>query len=162
MVNIGTRVRVKDTYSGGLDNVIGRTGRIVNHDDDSYALDIQGQRKATWGDYIHDYDVIVTESEIEKVEFNLTDCKGQKIELWDTVVYGPVGGGITLGTVIDIDERNGRWGGRTVKFLLEIDSRLVYSDGDGRKITDSSHKTTRWYENDNHALVIRKGSDEKA
>ncbi len=157
MIDIGTRVRVKDNYTGGLDNVIGRTGRIVKSDDDSHLLDIKGERQPSWARQMWNYDVIVTSDEIELVDFNLTDPEGQKIEIGDTVVYGPVGGGITLGKVVDIDERDG-WGSKTVKFRLEIQAASKYTDGGSREVNDKSATHYQWCQNPNQARVIKKGS----
>lgn len=156
MFHVGMRVRVKDNYAGGLDNVVGQSGKILKTDGDNYLLDIKGQRKASWGNYSYDYSVMVKADEIENVNFEVKDSKGRKIELGDKVAYGPLGGGVTVGTVVDIAEREGRYGYKTVKFRLEMDHEDYHTDGGDRQIRGGIVKTYRWYESGNRALVLSK------
>ncbi|QIQ63043.1 hypothetical protein SEA_MOAB_187 [Streptomyces phage Moab] len=155
MFYVGMRVRVKDNYAGGLDNVVGRTGKVLRTNGESYLLDIQGSRKASWGDYTYERDVIVTDSEIESVSFDLKDSKGRKIELGDKVAYGPLGGGVTVGTVIDIDERGEGWS-KAVKFRLEIDVPRTFTDGGDRTLDGGTEKSYRWYQYGGRALILSK------
>lgn len=157
MIQMGTRVRVKDNYAGGLDSVVGRTGKVLRGSADGlYLLDIKGRRKASWGDYTYDREVIVNESEVEAVDFDIKDAKGRKIELGDEVAYGPLGGGVTIGTVVDIDERIGSYGRKTVKFRLETKAREFYTDGGDRQISGANTNSYRWYEHAGRCVVINK------
>jgi hypothetical protein len=157
MIQPGIRVRVRDNYAGGLDNVVGRTGKVLRVSQDGlYLLDIKGRRKASWGDYTYDREVIVNESEIETVDFDLKDAKGRKIELGDEVAYGPLGGGVIIGTVVDIDEREGRYGRKTVKFRLETKTKEFYTDGGDRTISGANVTSYRWYEHSGRCVVISK------
>lgn len=157
MYHVGMRVRVKDNYAGGLDKVVGRTGKILRITPEGlYLLDIKGQRKASWGDYMYDHEVIAEENEIDSVDFSLTDSMGRKIELGDKIAYGPLGGGVTVGTVVDIDERVGRYGRTTVKFRLESNVKDYHSDGGDRIISGNPLKSYRWYEHTGRCVVIQK------
>ncbi|AXQ63421.1 hypothetical protein SEA_COMRADE_182 [Streptomyces phage Comrade] len=157
MIQIGIRVRVLDNYSGGLGNTIGRTGKVLRASSEGlYLLDIKGSRKASWGDYTYERDVIVKADEIEPVSFDLKDAQGRKIELGDKVAYGPLGGGVTIGTVVDIDEREGRYGYKTTKFRLETNGKDYFNDGGDRTISGGHLKTYRWYEHSGRCVIIEK------
>ncbi|AVD99320.1 hypothetical protein SEA_BILLNYE_145 [Streptomyces phage BillNye] len=169
---VGTRVRVKDNYAGGLDGVIGKTAKVVafdpNHDPATegrlYALDIQGSRTKTYYDswrkedvsYTYDYTVLVTGEEIEPVVFDVTDSKGQKIEIGDTVAYGPLGGGVNVGKVVDLKEANDRYYKVAVK--VELDETTSHIDGGDRRIDGLPSKRYQTYTHTDRMLVIQKGS----
>ncbi len=152
MIEVGKRVKVLDNYSGGLDGVIGKSGKVVEIRHGFYVLDIYGTRKPSWSpNRSYDYQVLALDNEIEELQFILTDGKDNPIELGDVVAYGPLSGGVTLGKVIDIApyENIG------VKFLLEIEGTTGYFDGEDRKISvDTTYK--QWYRHGNRALVIKK------
>jgi hypothetical protein len=156
MFQVGMRVRVKDNYAGGLDNVVGQSGKILKTDGEKFLLDLKGSRKASWGNYTYDRNVIALENEIEAVSYEVKDGKGRVIELGDKVAYGPLGGGITIGTVVDIAEREGRYGYKKVKFRLEIDDVAFHSDGGDRDFTSGVIKSYRWYESGSRSLVLSK------
>lgn len=157
MIQMGVRVRIRDNYAGGLDNVVGRTGKVLRGTTEGlYLLDIKGRRKASWGDYTYEREVIVKESEVEAVDFDIKDAQGRKIELGDKVAYGPLGGGVTIGTVVDIDEREGRYGRKTVKFRLETTSKEFYTDGGDRQISGANVTSYRWYEHSGRCVIIEK------
>ncbi|WMI33556.1 hypothetical protein SEA_KENREY_192 [Streptomyces phage Kenrey] len=157
MIQPGIRVRVRDNYDGGLDNVVGKTGKVLRVSEDGLCLlDIKGGRKASWGNYTYECEVIVKESEVETVDFDIKDAQGRKIELGDTVAYGPLGGGVTIGTVVDIDERVGRYGRKTVKFRLETNAKEFYTDGGDRQISGANVKSYRWYEHSGRCVIINK------
>ncbi|QZE11299.1 hypothetical protein SEA_EMMA1919_190 [Streptomyces phage Emma1919] len=156
MIQMGVRVRVKDNYAGGLDNVVGRTGKVLRGTADGlYLLDIKGKRKASWGDYTYEREVIVEEHEVEAVDFEIKDSQGRKIELGDKIAYGPLGGGVTIGTVVDIDERGDGWN-RAVKFRLETKSREFFTDGGDRTIDGANVTTYRWYAHPGRCVILEK------
>jgi len=157
VISIGSEVKVLDTYSGGLENVIGRTGRIVTIDGDNIVLDIKGQRMISYSypgsghsSFAHDYNVIVTAQEIEEVTYEMRDAVGQSIEIGDTVVYGPCAPGVIRGKVVAMKKE-----GRDTQFQLEIECDEAFHDGDTRRV---SKKTTRkqWYGYGTRALVVQK------
>lgn len=152
MIEVGKRVKVLDNYSGGLEGIVGRSGKVVEIRHGFYVLDVYGTRKPSWSpNRSYDYQALVLENEIEELKFDLTDSKDNPIELGDTVVYGPLGGGITLGKVIDI----ATYDSIGVKFLLEIQGATGYFDGGDRKVSvDTTYK--QWYRHGGRALVIKK------
>lgn len=152
MIEVGKRVKVLDNYSGGLEGVIGKSGKVVEIRHGFYVLDIYGTRKPSWSpNRSYDYQALALENEIEELQFDLTDGKGNPIELGDVVAYGPLSGGVTLGKVIDIAP----YDRGSAKFLLEVDGAASYSDGADRQVSvDKTYK--QWYHSGNRALVIKK------
>lgn len=170
---VGTKVRVKDNYAGGLENVIGRVGKVIavdpNHDPFAegrlYALDIQGIRRKSYYDnwrkenveYTYDYTVLVTGDEIERVAYEVKDSQGQLVELGDKVVYGPLGGGVSMGKVVDIkDNESGGYYKFAVK--VELEETTSHIDGGDRRIDGLPSKRYQWYTHMDRLLVIQKGS----
>lgn len=109
---INALVRVQDNYAGGLDNVIGRIGRIVKEHEGWYLLDIEGTRQVQsyYGrdPYTFSYDVIVGENELELVETPFKDSNGRQVEIGDTILYS--------------GNRSGFLEGKVVKFKIGEDS----------------------------------------
>jgi hypothetical protein len=155
---VGKYVTIKDNYEGNLEDVIGKTAKVVSSSGEFLALDLKAYKKNQDHRY-WDYDAVVKESEVEVKEFEFTDSKGQKVEIGDKVVYGPLGGGVTVGEVVDIKEAtHSRWGGSytETKVQLRIESEKAWTDGDRWiRLPDT---TTRWYSHGGRMLVIQKGS----
>jgi len=158
MAIVGDYVKITENYKGNIRDVIGKVGKVVARKADLYALDLRGYKKDQDHTY-WDYNVIVQagEFEVQKPEFK--DSKGQLVEIGDTIVYGPLGGGVRIGKVVEIKEtEHSSWGHKykTTKVRVEIDSENYWGDGD-RSIRLPS-KTFRWYGDSSRMLVIRKGS----
>lgn len=153
---VGKYVTINDTYEGNLADVVGKTGRVIAHNDGLLALDIRAYKKDQDHRY-WDYDVMVLESEVTVKEFEFKDSKGQLVEIGDKIVYGPLGGGVTVGTVVDIKEAAHSSWGRSyteTKVQVEIESSKMWYDGD-RKIEVPS-TTTRWYSHGGRMLIVEK------
>lgn len=174
MIKVGSRVTVKDNYAGGLDDVIGKTAKVVYIQRDknpaiqsNIELNIRGSktetRKGYYGrddyEYTSDYPVIVTSDEIEENPIEFKDMDGNLVEIGDKVAYAVYGGGLTRGTVIDIkDEPEGHWGTHDVKKVkIEIDDTNSSWDGGKRKVT-KPYKRTFWYANSQQMLILQKHS----
>jgi hypothetical protein len=174
MIEVGTKVKVKDNYSGGLDNVIGKTAKVVYVDvpeDDRVCtrlvLDIKGTRKYTrdsWitpgamEDYILDHTVIVNSNEVDLVSFDFKDVKGKQVEIGDEVAYGPLGGGVIFGRVVDIDNVHGDRYGYSyskVKVRLEIQDTHLISDGGDIRI-EVPYKRYQWYSHGRRMVILNK------
>jgi hypothetical protein len=155
---VGRYVKIKDNYAGNIVDVVGKTAKVLARRGDNLALDLKGYKKNQDHRY-WDYDVIVNTGEIEVVEFDFKDSNGQKVEIGDKVVYGPLGGGVTVGIVVDIKEaEHSRWGRgyKTTKVQLEVESEKFYGDGDREVRLPST--TKRWYDHGSRMLVIQKGA----
>ncbi len=155
---VGKYVTINDSYDGNITDVIGKTGRVVARKDDLLALDLRGYKKDQDHRY-WDYNVLVKESEVDVKEFEFKDSKGQLVEIGDKIVYGPLGGGVTVGTIVDMKEATTSSWGRSyteTKVQVETESEKMWHDGD-REIRLPS-TTTRWYSHGSRMLVIQKGS----
>lgn len=174
MIQIGTRVKVLDNYSGGLTDVIGKMGKVVRVEqtapevENVYVLDIQGSRIKTYKSpysnteeqYTYKYDVIVNQSEIEEVSYGFTDKTGAPVELGDIIVYGVSGGGIIKGKVIDFkDKAYTSWGGSrdVLKMKVETDESYTNSDGGDRSVKVET-KQTIWLSKKDQTLIFEKNS----
>ncbi|QIN94117.1 hypothetical protein PP459_gp116 [Streptomyces phage Wakanda] len=169
---VGKKVRVKDNYAGGLENVIGKVAKIVavdpNHDPATegrlYALDIEGVRRKSYYDnwrkedveYTYNYTVLVTGEEIEPVVYDIKDSQGQSVELGDKVVYGPLGGGVSCGTVVDMKESDHYYYKFAVK--VELEETTSHIDGGDRRIDGLPSKRYQWYSHMDRLLVIQKAA----
>jgi hypothetical protein len=170
MIAKNSRVKVLDNYSGGLDNVKGRSAKIVSTEVDGqevkYLLDIKGDRTHTYNyggaygerSYTTQYPVIVEASEIEEEPYNFKDRDGQVVELGDIVVYATHGGGLIKGTVVDFkDTVYPRWGTerKELKMKLEIEHTYGESDGGDRRVSKKS-TYTQWLASQGSTLIFQK------
>lgn len=170
MIQIGSRVKVLPHYSGGLNNVMGETAKIVKIDITSpevhnrYVLDIEGERIHSYSyggsetTYKRSHPVIVDGYEIEEVPYDFKDAEGNLVEIGDTVVYASYGGGITKGVVVDFkDKTYSQWGDSRdeLKMKVEYESTYTTSDGDVREI-ETTETRTQWFLNQNQTLIIKK------
>lgn len=173
MISIGTRVKVTENYSGGLSNVVGKIGKVIYIDRaeqenvaSRFVLDIQGGREhktQSWHNrteetYTLIYPVVVTSNEFEIVSYEFKDCEGTSVEIGDRVAYGPLGGGVIIGTVIDIDKgsynRYGRSDEKT-RVRVEVEDTTYTSDGGDRRIK-MPYKRYQWYSHSGRIVVLRK------
>ena len=162
MIKVNSLVKVNDNYAGGLDNVIGREARVIRTDGTNYLLNIEGSitRKNEWvtgGQYTSNYDVLVTENEVEVITPKFLDVNGRQVQIGDKVAYAAYGGSITQGTVkmFKIGEET-RWGNSrpdVVKVQLEVDATNRVWDGNDRSLNENK-KVTRWYENSSQMIVL--------
>jgi hypothetical protein len=155
---VGKYVTIKDSYEGNLEDVIGKTAKVVSASGEFLVLDLKAYKKNQDHRY-WDYDAVVKASEVEVKEFEFKDSKGTLVEIGDKVVYGPLGGGVTVGEVIDIKEAtHSRWGRSytETKVQLRIESERAWTDGD--RWVRLPNTTTRWYSHGGRMLVIQKGS----
>lgn len=160
MANIGDYVKINESYAGNLESVIGRVGKVVAKQGDVYALDIRAYKKNQDHRY-WDYDVMVKDGEFDVRNPEFKDSKGQLVEIGDTVVYGPLGGGVRMGRVVDIREVEMTYSYsshtyKKVRVRVELDSERYFGDTD-RSIR-IPNKTYRWYDDSSRMLVIQKGS----
>lgn len=173
MISVGVRVKVLDSYSGGLDNAKGRLAKIVGMDynggQPNYVLDIEGERTSSYNygggerTYISKYPVIVNGSEIEEVPYEFKDSEGNLVELGDVVAYAVYGGGIIKGTVVDFkDTVYPRWGNprKELKMKVEYEVKTYRTDGDGRKAY-AIRKCTQWLSSQSSTLIIQKNLAQK-
>jgi hypothetical protein len=160
MIQVNTRVRVRENYSGGLDNVIGRKGKVIKSSGGQFVLDIRGKRQSKhYPGYTFDYPVIVNAGEVEILPYEFKDVNGTPVELGDFVVYTNNNGCLTQGTVVDFkDLTQVRWGEdiEEVKFLLEYETQECFSDGEDRRVTYSVKKR-KWLGHSSRTLILRKG-----
>lgn len=174
MIKVGSRVTVKDNYAGGLDDVVGKTAKVVYIEratdpavQSKIQLDIRGSKTQTmkgyYGradyEYTSDYTVIVTSDEIEESPIEFKDMDGVLVEIGDKVAYAVHGGGLIRGTVIDLkDEPEGHWGTHNVKKVkVEVDDENSVWDGNSRHVSKPS-KRTFWYANSRQMLILQKYS----
>lgn len=170
MITNGARVKILGSYSGGLDNVKGRSGKIVSTEVDGqtvrYLLDIKGERTHTYNyggtyderSYTTQYPVIVEASEIEEEPYSFKDKEGRLVELGDIVVYATHGGGLIKGTVVDFkDTVYPRWGTerKELKMKLEIEHNYSQSDGGDRMLSKRS-TYTQWLSSQGSTLIVQK------
>lgn len=173
MIQVGTRVKVLDNYRGGLTDVVGKTGRVVRvirqapEIETQYVLDFRGGRTKTYKspynnteeEYTYNYDVIVSQSEIEEVPYDFRDKEGQLVDLGDVIVYGVSGGGILKGKVVDFrDVPIFSYGGATntiLKMKVEVADSYTSSDGGDRSV-EVETKRTVWLSNKNSTLIFQK------
>jgi hypothetical protein len=175
MIQINSRVKVKDNYLGGLDDVIGRTAKVIHvHKTppemyNKYVLDIEGTRQRSYYSsggqqfYTQKYSVIVNGDEIEELPYEFRDSEGNLVELGDTVVYASHGGGITKGVVVDFkDTVYPRWGSprKELKMQVEYEVTQYYSDGNESIESRVPYITKRkqWFSNGHQTLIIEKNA----
>ncbi len=155
---VGSYITINDSYDGNIADVVGKSGKVVAQANGLLALDIRGYKKDQDHRY-WDYNVVVKESEVDVKTFEFKDSKGTLVEIGDKVVYGPLGGGVTIGEVVDIKEAtHSRWGREytETKVQLKIESEQAWTDGD--RWVRLPGTTTRWYGHGSRMLVIQKGS----
>jgi hypothetical protein len=170
MIQVGSRVKIKPNYSGGLEGVLGKTAKVTKIEKTApeicsrYVLDIKGERTHTYNyggnptKYTRSYYVIVDSDEVEEVPYEFKDCEGNIVEIGDLVVYGSYGGGLTKGTVVDFkDTTYPRWGNprEELKMKVEYDCPCYESDGNGRRIS-FTEKRTQWFSNGGQTLIVQK------
>jgi hypothetical protein len=155
---VGDYVTITEAYSGNLVDVVGKTAKVRVRHNDLLVLELKAYKKDQDHRY-WDYDVIVKDNEVEVQHYEFKDSKGTLVEVGDTVVYGPLGGGVSMGKVVEIKQGvHSRWGRdyTETKVKVETESSDYYTDGD-RKVELPS-KTHRWYSHGDRMLVVQKGS----
>jgi hypothetical protein len=168
MVTIGSHVKVLDNYSGGLDNLKGRIGQVksIKFFDEAvypqYELDINGDRTRSYqsyngvNEYVVAYPALVLGNEVEEVVYEFKDINGDQVEIGDTIVYGAYGGKLTVGNVVDIDERIG-YSNKEVKMKIQVFKEWETSDGDSCTASRSKF-VTRWLSRQSSTLILSKVS----
>lgn len=160
MANIGDYVKINERYAGNLEGVIGKVGKIVAKQGANIALDLRAYKKNQDHRY-WDYNVVVRDNEIDVMNPEFKDSKGQLVEIGDTVVYGPLGGGVRMGRVVDVREVEKTYSYssrvyKSVRVKVELDDEKAWTDGD--RWVKIPSKTYRWYDDSSRMLVIQKGS----
>jgi|SRR5882757_10564270 len=170
MITVGSKVRVKDNYTGNLDEVIGKVATVigVQRDKDpavesTYLLDLKGSYKeeSTYRPgsfYTYSSNVIAFSGELEEFSYGMKDCHGQLLEIGDKVVYSGNNPGIIEGEVVDFkDYEIQRWGeGRAVfKVQLKIAKTVYHNDGNGRRF-ETEEFYTQWFEYGQRMMIVQK------
>lgn len=171
MIVKGSKVRVKENYSGNLSDVIGQVGTVLDVDipadpavQRTYLIDVRGmyrQESSYSPGRFYEYysNVIAFSDEIEEYSYGMKDAKGTLLEIGDHVVYSGNQPGIIEGEVVDFkDTEQKHWGSQTrqvVKVKLKIARNHTYTDGAGRSFTTEG-TYTQWFEHGSRMLIIEK------
>lgn len=170
MITVGSKVKVNDTYTGNLTDVIGKVGNVIaiqrpeNPEIEStYLLDIRGsyREESTYRPgsfYTYQSNVIAFGSEIEEFSYGMTDCKGVLLEVGDKVVYSGNQPGIIEGEVVDFkDTETVRWGNdrKVKKVQLKIARTVYHNDGNGRRF-ETEEFYTQWFEHNKRMMIVQK------
>jgi hypothetical protein len=168
MITKGSKVKVTDSYSGNLKNVIGKIGTVLDVERESpglmrYLLDIEGDYRVEGPYYSNGYydstsQVIANANEIEEFSYGMKDFAGQVIEIGDTVVYSSNEPGIIKGVVTDFREfsKGNGWSSEdtVVRVQVEVERPVNHYDGFRRFATPGCY--FQWYEHGTRMLVIKK------
>jgi len=169
MIVKGSKVKIKDNYSGNLSDVIGKVGTVIDVETPSdeaierrFLLDIEGGyvHEASYypgGKRYYTAKAIVHRSEIEEYSYEMKDCKGVLLEIGDKVVYSGNRPGIIEGEVVDFKDTEHSWysGTRQVnKVQLKITGSNRHSDG--VRYFDSETSRLQWFENTDRMMIVQK------
>ncbi|AXH49293.1 hypothetical protein HWB76_gp109 [Streptomyces phage Blueeyedbeauty] len=160
MIQLNSRVKINDTYSGGIPDVIGKVGKVEHVAGTVYQLSVSGKRESSYyKGHFYDYKVIATASEIDEVPYDFKDMEGTTVELGDIVVYGSNTGNLTKGKVVDFkDMTYPRWEQprQELKFQLEYEVDDYLYDGGDRRLTRTETRRM-WLSKSSRTLVVQKG-----
>lgn len=169
MIVKGSKVKIKDNYSGNLDGVRGQIGTVVEVKRDvnpavqsMFLLDIVGKYKSESAYspgkfYTYSSQVVAFSDEIEEYSYGMTDCKGVLLEIGDQVVYSGNRPGIIEGEVVDFkDTEERKWGNlrHVTKVQLKITRKVRHSDG--TRNFDAEDSYTQWFEHGSRMLITQK------
>lgn len=169
MITVGSLVKVKDNYSGNLENVKGKVGKVVSVSrpkdeavQSTYLLDIKGQYSVESSYYKGEFykytsQTVVFSDEIEEFSYGMKDAKGALLEIGDKVVYSGNRPGIIEGEVVNFKtHEEQRWGqGREVlKVQLKIARTVYHYDGERRYETEEFY--TQWFEHGSRMIIVQK------
>ncbi|QNN99253.1 hypothetical protein SEA_FAUST_179 [Streptomyces phage Faust] len=167
MITNGSKVKVKDNYTGNLDGVKGRVATVekvdISEGVTKYLLDIKGTyqqesyyRKGEY--YTYNAQAIVTSNEVEEYSYGMKDCKGVLLEIGDKVVYSGNRPGIIEGEVVgfkDYEEQRWGQGRKVVKVQLKIVKQHHHSDGGERRMSED-FDYTQWFEHGSRMMIVQK------
>lgn len=149
-VKVGHDVVVNSHYSGGLRDVIGKRGTVVESDGFTHRLNIRGRRVNP--NYSAFYDVLVFDKELDIVDHELKDAQGVAIEIGDKVAYCSRVGTLRIGRVTEIKSA-----GNSTKFQMEYSSTTFRWDGQDRRIIKEVTRS-HWYDYSDRCVVIEKAN----
>ena len=159
MIQLNSRVKINNTYSGGIPDVIGKVGKVQHVAGNVFQLTVTGKVESSYyPGHFYDYNVLATASEIDEVPYGFKDMEGNEVELGDTVAYASNKGDLTKGKVIDFkDLTQVRWGTdkEEVKFLLEYEVDDNLYDGVGRRATKTVVQR-KWLGMSSRTLIVQK------
>ncbi|QGH79484.1 hypothetical protein SEA_LIMPID_181 [Streptomyces phage Limpid] len=160
MIQLNSRVKINETYSGGIPDVIGKVGKVQHVAGNVFQLTVTGKVESQYyRGHFYDYNVLATLSEIDEVPYNFKDMEGNLVELGDTVVYGSNKGDMTKGKVVDIkDLTRVRWGvdKKETKFQLEYEVDENLYDGVERRVAKIITRR-KWLSEGHRTLIVQKG-----